>query len=391
MVAGYVAAGRGSMVERWMARTWVARTWMARIWITRIWVVIAAAVVCVAVAARPAEAHWNNFNSVRPRCGQKGSTVEVKISGNYIADPQEFIFYRPGIKAVDISYEGKFEHGTVKCTFEIAPDCPPGEHVFRIRTKTQLTNAATFHVSPFPVIDEVEGDKERKTPDNDSLAAAMPVPSNVTVRGTVSGKPKDDVDIYRVPVTAGGRLSVEVDAIRISDIPHTHGVEPNSSDLAVRVLDANGRELAINDDNPLHTQDPLVSLKLPADYPSSGADGTVAYVEVRRTIFGSGPSSRQASITGVVPSRPFGGICHWLMLGCHLRRSYFSSQIIMSSLSTAAVDSAYDNKPRFRVSGASLSVRVLSSCSRSFFNRASLPVVSDLLVFSRFLISSRIF
>jgi hypothetical protein len=285
MVAGYAAAVRGSMQERWMERTWMARTWGARAW-----VVIAAAVVCVAVAARPAEAHWNNFNSVRPRCGQKGSTVEVKISGNYIADPQEFIFYRPGIKAVDISYEGKFEHGTVKCTFEIAADCPPGEHVFRIRTKTQLTNAATFHVSPFPVIDEVEGDKERKTPDNDSLASAMPVPSNVTVRGTISGKPKDDVDIFRVPVTASGRLSVEVDAIRISDIPHTHGVEPNSSDLAVRVLDANGRELAINDDNPLHTQDPLVSLKLPADYPSSGADGTVAYVEVRRTIFGSWPA-----------------------------------------------------------------------------------------------------
>lgn len=248
------------------------------------------AVACVASAARLADAHWNNFSSVRPRCGQVGSTVAVKIYGHYIADPQEFIFYAPGIKAVDISYTGRPEHGTVACTFQIAADCPPGEHVFRIRTKTQLTNAATFHVSPFPVIDEIEGDKERKTPDNDSLASAMTVPSNVTVRGTISGKPKDDVDIYRVPVTAGGRLSVEVDAVRISDVPHTHGVEPNASDLAVRVLDANGRELAFNDDNPLHTQDPLVSLKLPADAPSSGADGTVVFVEVRRTIFGSWPA-----------------------------------------------------------------------------------------------------
>ena len=261
------------------------------------------AVACAVVACRPAAAAgWNNFNSVRPRCGQAGTAVEVTLSGDAIADPQEIIFYRPGIRAVDISYVGKPEYGNVKCTFEIAPDCPRGEHVFRLRTRTQLTNAATFHVGPFPVVDEVEGDKERKTPDNDSLATAMAVASIVTVRGTVSGKPKDDVDFYRVPVTAGGRLSVEVDAVRISDVAHTHGVEPNASDLAVRVLDSNGRELAYNDDNPLHTQDPLVSLKIPDDCPSS-PDGTFAFVEVRRPIFGSWPAPYSVHLG--TNSRPF--------------------------------------------------------------------------------------
>ncbi|NQW49224.1 MAG: hypothetical protein HQ464_15800, partial [Planctomycetes bacterium] len=135
------------------------------------------AVCWAAIVAQPAAAHWNNFNSVRPRCGQAGTTVEVTISGSWLVDPQEFIFYRPGIRAVEISYDGKPEGGTLKCKFEIAPDCPLGEHPFRIRTRTQLTNAATFHISPFPVVEEMEEDKERKTRDNDSLATSMAVPS----------------------------------------------------------------------------------------------------------------------------------------------------------------------------------------------------------------------
>ena len=49
------------------------------------------AVACAVVACRPAAAAgWNNFNSVRPRCGQAGTTVEVTISGSWLVDPQEF-------------------------------------------------------------------------------------------------------------------------------------------------------------------------------------------------------------------------------------------------------------------------------------------------------------
>ena len=45
----------------------------------------------------------------------------------------------------------------------------------------------------------------------------------------------------------------------------------------MRILDEEGRELAANDDNPLHIQDPLLSVKLPRD-------GSV-FVEVKRTVF----------------------------------------------------------------------------------------------------------
>ena len=44
-----------------------------------------------------------------------------------------------------------------------------------------------------------------------------------------------------------------------------------------RILDESGRELASNDDNRLHLQDPVVAAKLPRD--------GVAFVEVRRSVF----------------------------------------------------------------------------------------------------------
>jgi hypothetical protein len=127
----------------------------------------------VLAAAAPALAgNWNTIDSVRPRIGQRGKTVEVTINGSYLLDAQEIVFYRPGIRVVSIEPIGKPPEKPVpywpklKCMFEIAPDCPVGEHVFRVRSLTQLSMAATFNVTPFPVVDEVESVKDRGIKDN---------------------------------------------------------------------------------------------------------------------------------------------------------------------------------------------------------------------------------
>jgi hypothetical protein len=222
--------------------------------------------------------------SITPRIGQRGTTVEAAIRGTELTGTQEIIFDEPGIRAVAIGpvtrlpkpreYPGFRMDQEVKCRFEIAPDCAPGEHRFRVRTATQLSHLATFHVTPFPVVDEKEC-IEAKLEGNDTPATAQIMSLDVTIRGSINNSGRGDVDLYRVPAKAGERLSVEVDCVRLSDV-YSGGT---ACDLALRVIDAAGRELAANDENPLHVQDPLLSLKLPAGI------GDHVFVEVRRSIF----------------------------------------------------------------------------------------------------------
>jgi hypothetical protein len=231
----------------------------------------------------PLGAMLKHIERVTPRIGQRGTTVEISIRGTHLDDPKEIIFDRPGIRAEGIGPVTKlpvsgFQHGgrieqELKCRLVIAPDCVPGEHRFRLRSATQLTSLATFHVTPFPVADETQ-DKGG----NDTPATAHSVPMNVTVRGRIDGSPRGDVDVYRLPAKAGERLSAEVDCARLADVHYGD----SEFDLALRVLDANGREIAANDENPLHTQDPLLGIKLPADTKDH------VFVEVRRSVFAGG-------------------------------------------------------------------------------------------------------
>ena len=195
---------------------------------------------------------------VRPRFGQQGTTVEVQLQGisEALKNPREVIFFKPGIRAFDLMPGSKpsrlnFAHGgyidaSVSCKFEIAPDCPPGQYPFRLLTATELSLIGTFHVTPFRIVSESK--KE-----NDKVETAMPIESSVTVLGALGA---DGVDFYRVPVETSMRLSIELNAVRIAD--RNYG--DSEFDLALRVLDAKGRELAYNDDNAFHIQDPVISM-----------------------------------------------------------------------------------------------------------------------------------
>jgi len=241
-------------------------------------IAIHAAVACAALTSSVAHAVSFHIQSVTPRCAQRGTTVEVMMRGNCLEEPREVIFYRPGIHAVDISCE-KLKNdrwGPVRCRFEIAADCPLGEHPFRLRTATQLTTLATFHVTPYPTLDEVE--KKKNT--NDTLETAVNVAANVTVRGMLDKGDHGDVDLYKVPVVPGERLSVEVDSVRLADVHYGN----SEFDVAVRILDRDGRQLAANDDNPLHVQDPIVAVRIPG-VPVADPHGDHAFVEVRRQAF----------------------------------------------------------------------------------------------------------
>lgn len=234
------------------------------------------AVLCAAASAGPMVHH---VEAVWPRCGQRGTTVEVTLNGVSLAKPREIVFYLPGIRAIEVqelpplprpidTVHSGYMQERVRCVFEIAPDCPLGEHPFRLRTATELTGLSTFHVTRFPNVDETE----KALGQNDTREHAQPVAMNVTVRGQMQTTSVPDVDVYRVAGRRGRHLSVEVDSVWMTERHYGD----SESDLAVRLLDDRGQVIAENDDSALHIQDPIVSAVLPrdADY----------FVEIRQRI-----------------------------------------------------------------------------------------------------------
>ena len=179
--------------------------------------------------------------------------MSVEFHGAFLDNPKEVLFYEPGITASAFVPYAKPAEG-FKVKFQIAPDCPLGEHVLRVRTANTLSDAVTFWVSPFPTVYEFED----KIGQNDTIATAKPVPPNSTVEGQILPGPQVDIDMYRVEVKEGQRISVEVEAARLGTL-HQGG----DSDLAVRILDAAGKVLGRNDDSALYVQDPILSVLAP--------------------------------------------------------------------------------------------------------------------------------
>jgi hypothetical protein len=202
-----------------------------------------------------------------PRGGGRGATVTVEFHGSFLENPKEIVFYQPGIQASGFAPYAKPGDG-FKVAFQIAADCPLGEHVLRVRTATALSDAVTFWVGPFQTVYEFED----KVGQNDSLAKAKAVPLNSTVEGQILPGPDADVDVYRIEVEEGQRISVEVEAARLGTL-HNGG----ENDLAVRILDAAGKVLGRNDDSALYVQDPVLSVQAPKT-------GTY-FIEIKQQIY----------------------------------------------------------------------------------------------------------
>ena len=56
----------------------------------------------VLTPALSAGAMTKNIEAVRPRIGQRGTTVEVRIQGVSLKNPREVVFFKPGITASNI-------------------------------------------------------------------------------------------------------------------------------------------------------------------------------------------------------------------------------------------------------------------------------------------------
>jgi hypothetical protein len=136
---------------------------------------------------------------------------------------------------------------------KVAPDCPPGEHQMRLRTRAGLSQLRTFWVGTFPSVAEFDS----YGADNKHWAFSQHVPMNCTVNGRLS---YFDIDKYRVKLKKGQRFTAELEAERLSTYENS-----NETDLMVSLIDKKGNVLAESMSTDLFLADPVLSLIVPQD------------------------------------------------------------------------------------------------------------------------------
>lgn len=189
-----------------------------------------------ALAASPA------LSAVRPLGGQRGTEVEVNLTGARLADAKEVMIYQPGITVTKIQV---VNDGHVKATFKIAPDARLGLRDLRLRTATGVSEMRSFSVGALKDLVEAE-------PNND-FAKPQAIPMNSTVNGVADN---EDIDYFAVPAKKGERITAEVEGIRL-------GV--TMFDPYVAILNQKRFELASSDDAALIWQDGFASVVAPED------------------------------------------------------------------------------------------------------------------------------
>lgn len=190
----------------------------------------------LAVAATP------NLGAIRPTGAQRGTEVEVTLSGARLGDAQEILFYQPGITTVSLT---KVDDNNVKAKLQIAADAPLGLHDLRLRTATGVSEHRTFSVGAMKDVAEAEP--------NNEFAKPQPIPMNSVVNGVADN---EDVDYFVVDAKKGDRITAEVEGIRL-------GI--TMFDPFVAIMDMKRFELASSDDAALIWQDGVASVLAPED------------------------------------------------------------------------------------------------------------------------------
>lgn len=259
--------------------------------------------VLLAATASAALAGSPRLFQLAPAGGQIGTSIDVEFRGRHLHEPRQVLFYEPGISVESLTVanstydangkEVPVEEGTlVRARLKIAPDCAPGPHGLRLFTAEGLTEYRRFFVSPYPIVNEVELPPGPTGKRNNTPETAMPINRNVTIHGRLNFDPAD-VDVYRVEMKKGERLSTEIEGARL-------GIDRGLSDLHLTILDPDGNTLAAVDDSALFLQDPLASIVAEKDGPY--------YVAVRHCMYnGSGEQYRLhvgtfARPTGIYPA-----------------------------------------------------------------------------------------
>jgi hypothetical protein len=211
--------------------------------------------------AAPGRAGSPVLKEVDPPGGQRGQEIEIKLSGERLADARGILFPEPGIETVSFT---PGDEKVAQAKVRIAQDAALGEHTLRVWTASGITELRTFFVGQYPTVTEAE-------PNNDA-SHAQPIPLPATVTGTL--RPEQS-DWYSVELKKGTRLTIEVEGMRLGRV---------LLDPWIAVTAPDGREFGCFDDSALFLQDPVGSIV-------ASEDGTHR-VQLRDAAFGGAGNAR---------------------------------------------------------------------------------------------------
>ncbi len=201
---------------------------------------------------------------------QRGSEVDLEITGARLGDAKKLLFFSGGIEVVSLTPD---KDNKVVAKLKIPADCPPGLHALRLASATGMSNLRLLGVSPFPQLQEAEP--------NSDFAAPQPITVGHTINGVVRN---EDVDYYVVELAENQPLTVELEGLRLN----TEMFDP-----FVAILDANRFEVARSDDAPLLQQDCVCSVVAP----KAGK----YIIEVRESSFGGNDNCQYRLHVGDYP------------------------------------------------------------------------------------------
>src|SRR5579871_1802395 len=208
-----------------------------------------------------------------PVAVQRGTTTEVTVEGKMNqAGVYKALFEGTGISAEVLYTPPKGKAGapavvpSVRLKLTVAPDAALGPREFRVASNLGLSSVGQLLIVDAPVVVE--------SGVNNTPAQANPISIPSVVCGRIEAV--EDVDTFKLHAEAGQTLTFEVFCARLQD--KIHDLQKHADPL-LTLLDADGRELAANDD--FYFADPLVSYTIPktGDY----------YVQIRDSKYDGDP------------------------------------------------------------------------------------------------------
>lgn len=150
----------------------------------------------------------------------------------------------------------------------IAPDAKPGKREIRVVTRRGVSNPLTFYVGQVPevarkpvktakkpVLGKEELAERKRPPEEEELRVIIPC----TMNGQIYA---GEINRYRFHASKGQRLVISVKARDL--IPYVADAVPGWFQAVLRLCDANGKELAYQDDFRFDP-DPVIYFEVPAD------------------------------------------------------------------------------------------------------------------------------